>query len=226
MLRTGCNVAKWRNDRVSGERRVEAESTPCGATFSTRNERPDAKRPPNSLPFSQSSQLFFPFFFYQYNNFSRELRYLGSRRWKHSVQFVSRDEIYIYIYPRNFNLIGKKRFRFVKRKGNRYMFPIRHSRLNFDRRATNSSNELSVAFTSINIRCPRSGWGWFGEGQRRGTFSGRVHGWRGVSGGTQTFHHSVRWGKIRDDPTAHSRNLDRLLLVVPNRYWSRRTWSR
>lgn len=40
------------------------------------------------------------------------------------------------IYPRNFNLIGKKRFRFVKRKGNRYMFPIRHSRLNFDRRAT------------------------------------------------------------------------------------------
>lgn len=47
---------------------------------------------------------------------------------------MSRDEI--YIYPRNFNLIGKKRFRFVERKGNRYMFPIRHSRLNFDRRAT------------------------------------------------------------------------------------------
>lgn len=178
------------------------------------------------FPSPKARNFFSFFFFYQYNNFSRELRYLGSRRWKHSVQFVSRDEIYIYIYPRNFNLIGKKRFRFVERKGNRYMFPIRHSRLNFDRRATNSSNELSVAFTSINIRCPRSGWGWFGEGQRRGTFSGRVHGWRGVSGGTQTFHHSVRWGKIRDDPTAHSRNLDRLLLVVPNRYWSRRTWSR
>lgn len=46
-----------------GERRGrEAESTPCGATFSTRNERPDAKRPPNSLPFPLPA-TFFPFFF-------------------------------------------------------------------------------------------------------------------------------------------------------------------
>lgn len=174
------------------------------------------------FPSPRARNFFFLFFFTSIIIFPANWDICVSRRWKHSVQFVSRDEI--YIYPRNFNLIGKKRFRFVKRKGNRYMFPIRHSRLNFDRRATNSSNELSVAFTSINICRPRSGW--FGEGPRRGTFSGWVHGWRGVSGGTQTFHHSVRWGKIRDDPTAHSRNLNRLLLVVPNRYWSRRTWSR
>lgn len=73
-----------------------------------------------------------------------------------------------------------------------------------------SSNELSVVLTSINICHPfleaggeRNARNFFGTDLRLGTFH----------------HHSVRRGKIRDDSTAHPRNLDgfgspELLLVT------------
>lgn len=216
-----------------GERRGrEAESTPCGATFSTRNERPDAKRPPNSLPFPLPA-TFFPFFFT--NDQLRVIifpakRGISRRRLKtFSIVRPIRVEGW-NIYPRNFNLIGegKKRFWFVERGGEEidvFRF-VTLSRLNFDGRATNESPLQHSRLIERVIRrfdvykylspLPRSGWG----KEREKLFRD------GLTVGNFSSPQPNAWGEGKY-ATIQRRILETWTdSVVLNCYWSRRTWSR